>query len=1268
MGTFDDLIPATAPAAAPAASGLFGDLVPSASTSGVREAVAGSLRRRKAYDFNEGVLAGLENSVPALSLRRPTNELADDASVGGRLGFNAAQMLGDLPVMIAGALMGGGAGASAGGAAGAGAASVVPVAGTAAGGVAGALAGGVVGAGAGAFGLPAGLRATLMDSYDNGEFKDFGDFWDRASHVVWETVKGQITGGATALAGAGATALTKAAAPLVQSVVPTAAELATMTTVGAALEGHVPSAEDFLNGAILLGGMKAAGATAGKLRRIYRETGIPPAQVVADAKAHPEIQRQMTEERTEPPAETIAANWDSISRESSDKANWSDRPYVAKSVHIDGGNISPQPLSEARMAELKNAEIEGLPTVIDKSTKEISVYSKWSAEAFPSDAAIGGARKKNIPGYEPMEPDYVRVGRLVMAADGGVEHVVVSPSFRRRGIGREMMLMAEDRFGLNPFKATDRSPDGAALMESLRQERAIIPPAYREIALETNARQAVPDPKLNPEAAKAVVEQPFADVTQVKGEPARPTEVNMNYLNAAEDVKAVSARLSEIYEDRIQEQRRGEVSNEQTAIEAATKLADILGGDAREIGSGSSAAELLARKQITVTALEDMTARAKEFTALGKDATAGDTAQFIASIERAAIVQSEFLGARAEVGRALQILKSTTREADRAKTIQGLMDKYGGSPERLAEMIGKLDSPEALAAFARDAHKATTWEKVIEAWKAAMLSGPWTHAANLLGNSTFMAMRPLVDAVAATQGLFSKGPDKVSMVEPFARIAGNLQGVKDGARVAIATFRNSVEMGAKVEQRRGAIGGLAGEIVRTPFKLLSAADALFRTMNERGEAYTLAIRQAIGEGININTREFSERVADLVSKPTEEMQTAIEAAGARFTFNEELGTGGKKLQAWIAHYPILQLIAPFVRTPLNIATELARLTPLAPGIKGWREDFAKGGAAQAKAMAELTIGTSLMSAVAAFTMDGTITGQGDPDPGKRAVQLASGWQPYSIKVGDKYYSYQRLQPIGTLMGIAADLATVWDHMTEEEQDKIPKMLSVAFANAVTNQTFLQGITQVVQAAADPTRFGPRFVQGYAGTLVPSILAQPAQMHDPLQREVNSMLDAIKARIPGEREKLLAKRDAFGEPVQTKEKAGFIFPIAISQQSDDPVRLEAKRLGVSVAPAPKKLHIGSGTGQIGDVELTPEQKDKYEEVSGRLAHEVMANVMASPAWAELPDIVRRKAFDKAEAIGHKSGALAALPPEDRQPIIDKIIEKMNLELTKVHKEP
>lgn len=336
----------------------------------------------------------------------------------------------------------------------------------------------------------------------------------------------------------------------------------------------------------------------------------------------------------------------------------------------------------------------------------------------------------------------------------------------------------------------------------------------------------------------------------------------------------------------------------------------------------------------------------------------------------------------------------------------------------------------------------------------------------------------------------------------------------------------------------------------------------------------------------------------------------------------------------------------------------------APLVKEWREAIAKGGVEKDKALAELAAGTGISVGVFMHALNGNISGAGDPDPGKRRVQQAAGWQPYSWKIGDTWYNYQRLQPLGTLIGMAADVAEVWDHMNEEESDKVPKMLAVAFANAVTNQTALQGLTSVVQVMSDPTRYGPKFIQQYAGSVVPNVVAQPTAMLDPVVREVNSITDAVKARIPGLRSELLPQRDIFGEPIQTKERMGAVSPVTETTESTDKVRTEAARLGLSAAGVPKKTHVGRGSGKLGDVKLEPEQRDRFGDIAGHLAHEVLSGIVNAPGWEDLPDPVQKRIYSKAFLQAHRAGAAAALPPELRAGIAQEISEKIQTELAPV----
>jgi hypothetical protein len=289
-----------------------------------------------------------------------------------------------------------------------------------------------------------------------------------------------------------------------------------------------------------------------------------------------------------------------------------------------------------------------------------------------------------------------------------------------------------------------------------------------------------------------------------------------------------------------------------------------------------------------------------------------------------------------------------------------------------------------------------------------------------------------------------------------------------------------------------------------------------------------------------------------------------------------------------------------------------------------------------------------------------ITGAGHPDPGKRRTQRAAGIQPYSIRIGDTWYSYQKLQPLGTLIGMVADAAEVWDAMSVEESDKVWKMIQTAFANAITNQTFLQGMTGMARAL-DPQHpgTGSQMVRQFVSSLVPmsGLVGQTAAVLDPYVREVNSILDAVQNRIPGMREDLLPKLDIFGQPIEMKERLLGVLPVTETEASFDPVRTEAARLGISAAPTPRKLHVGRGTGKLGDVELSPEQRHEYARVSGEFAHSMLSKMVESPGWDATPDVVKRKIFQRVFAGSHRMGALAALPPEERQGILLEAVQQM-----------
>ena len=88
---------------------------------------------------------------------------------------------------------------------------------------------------------------------------------------------------------AGAGAATKTAAEL-------SSEVITMVSVGAALEGKVPEPHEFLDGAILVAGLRGAVKVSTKARELYAKKNVSPATLAAEADAVPSTKQRLVSE------------------------------------------------------------------------------------------------------------------------------------------------------------------------------------------------------------------------------------------------------------------------------------------------------------------------------------------------------------------------------------------------------------------------------------------------------------------------------------------------------------------------------------------------------------------------------------------------------------------------------------------------------------------------------------------------------------------------------------------------------------------------------------------------------------------------------------------------------------------------------------------------------------------------------------------------------------------------------------------------------------
>jgi hypothetical protein len=1097
---------------------------------------------------------------------------------------------------------------------------------------------------AGGMGLTSGLRKVFIDALTNNEIDTKQEFAQRTAATMWETAKGWITGAATAGAGALASkALATSPLPgAVNSGLSTAAELTAMTEVSARLEGHAPEPRDFALAAVTLGVIKAVAPawTAMKpITGVYEKTGVMPEQLLKDALA-------------------------------GDKGVWQDtldgRVPDAYKDRVE------QPPSAPTQAQKIDALVTAFKIPIEKTSGNPE-YDRASGAVYMTDLpdaeflAKYGATKEDVTLHELGHallnkwdmtgeikgPDYAALRAELRAVrqefKGGALEIATDKMRRHFNKSQELLADGLAVWVKDPSKRANM-PEFSKLFSSRLGdiERALATakvPESTPAPIEKPAPAEKRVPTLTPEQqaqARAFMEHPFAEVPQAPNEPSRPTHLNYNYAQTTTEVKQSLAQLSTIYEEQIKTRQQSPRGWAKSQEDAGKVLSDLLQTDPEtatkflkgETPGPSTTAQILARKELVLTATEDLMRARAGLLAKGDAATPEDLAGFMARVEQVATIQSGFLGQRADVGRALNALKSTQRQAERAQALLDTINSYGGEAgvKDLVKHLGEFDNPAQVVGFAKAATKATTREMLVEAWKAGLVSGLRTNEVNFLSTAMFTALKLPTEAIAAARGLARTSGERVEMAEIPARAVGMLAGVRDGLKLAGAILRTGDQAtGAKTETFQAKIPGALGEVVRLPFRPLAASDALLRTINERGELYALATRQAVTEGLSLRDDAFMARINELVASPTPAMTEQVQLEGARRTLTTPLGPGGQAFQRAVKEWG-LEWVFPFTTTPGNIFKETARHMPgVSKLVREWSADYDAGGIKKDRAMAEVMVGSAIMAAVFAAAQEGGITGGGQPDPRRRATDRAAGWKPYAVKINGQYYDgYLRMAPVGPLIGLTVDMQEFWGYMTHGERDQWARMLAFAFANNATNQSFFTGATNMVNVLQDPSRYGQNYFESLAGSIVPSLIGQTAADMDPYVRQIQGMRDAIQARIPGWREGLMPQRDLFGQPIPSPERLWTGSPFTVSAASTDKVRTEASRVGFASPVIPKSVDVvpGMKLGATDTVQLTPEQRDVFNSQSGQLAHAVLEKEVASPGWDGMPLIIKRQLFEKA----------------------------------------
>lgn len=731
-------------------------------------------------------------------------------------------------------------------------------------------------------------------------------------------------------------------------------------------------------------------------------------------------------------------------------------------------------------------------------------------------------------------------------------------------------------------------------------------------------------------------------------------------LNTGEDVKQL-IRDSATENGDFLPARQGDIPLRQ--VEDLATAAGVEPGSVNPSGVGrllQNDAQVRSAMQGMLIATENVRAAARE---VKTEASEENLMKLQEAMLRRDTWVEQVVGHRAEWGRTGNVFQEFLQATKEEEGFTQFLKDQGRTKEglrKIADAVDQLDGGKA-AKFLSDANKPTFWDKAMWYWVNALISGPFTHAKYIIANGAFGAyeagvVTPLAGAIGTVRRA-AGGEGGVYAGEGAARMWGMVAGTPDALVAAVRAARSGLQTPLPGEVAQGLvpkrnknvafqqqpIPGWLGTVIGVPSRGASAIHSFFNFLGYRASIEAQAYRTAASEGLRPTDDAFWQRRQQMADAPTPEMMTTANEEGYRLTYITELGPAGKAISSAIEKTKIGRLVMPFTHIPFNI---LARGVEGVPGLnllpaESRADLLGKNGAVkQDMAISRIVAGTAVGIWAVNQVANDRMTGFGPTDPKERAQWLATGHQPYSIRIGDYWYSFNRFGSLGTMLGIYSNLGEAMPHIKpdSEELTKALTMTVHATGRLLEDEVGMQGLAGLIDAINEPERKGTRFVSSFAASWLPysSALRQTASAMDPEMREVKSLVDGLRYYIPSTRQGLLPKRDWLGAPISNASYGGDLAVPGVSGviqhrlATSDPVALEMQRLD---------LNPTHPQDRIGGVKLTPDQFDQYQATAGPFTRTALESLVNRPGWQGLPTYFREQAFRHVIDATRKTAAAA-----------------------------
>lgn len=328
------------------------------------------------------------------------------------------------------------------------------------------------------------------------------------------------------------------------------------------------------------------------------------------------------------------------------------------------------------------------------------------------------------------------------------------------------------------------------------------------------------------------------------------------------------------------------------------------------------------------------------------------------------------------------------------------------------------------------------------------------------------------------------------------------------------------------------VGWLSGG--RTTHRILNSSDELAKSWNFSIESAALAHAEA--SRLGLTGQPLVDQIATIMADPTlaarvnegaldyavkMTLQQGVpeEGIGALFAkiANKTVGIPGTEQEL-----PWGRLLLPFVKIPVNGAQVVIENSVLALAQRKFYATIAAGGRQADLALAQIVIGSLMMTGMASLVGSQACVGRAPSDPVQRDVFLKE-HPEYSCKIAGEWRSYDWFEPIANELKMVADVAQLMGELKGEGAAKLTAALFFGINKNIWMQTAAKSLTDFFSAmqpgrgdeSADQILSNlQRFARQQVGSAVGSWATTGAvRAVDPETKAIRTMIDAVYAQFP-----------------------------------------------------------------------------------------------------------------------------------------------------------